>query len=219
MPEFEFPPGMPEELKEFVIKKATRAEMEMDATRHDLARFFDELSSDQLRTLCGIFGSMDRKTAMYYQGYATALLQVKFNLCAGCGQDHDKFPFQDEVQVVKGDGEGDPLPEFNPDIPGIVDGKRVDTCSTCHGDLVIKVCEHPVGTHGQRGREECPEPTLVPCCECRCPEWYTREDLNSTHGNCGGTFLPLSIPNTFICSNCGEHIIMSNWQSGTSENN
>lgn len=199
MPEFEFPPGVPEELKEFVIKKVTRQEMEVDATRHELARFFEELNPEQLRTLCHLFGQMDRKIAMYYLGYVTSLLQTKFNLCAGCGRDHDKELFEphDEVTVIEGDGTGKRLPPIDEH------GNRVDTCSSCHGDRVFDVCGHPTGSHGQGGRETCPEPTKVPCPECETPPWYKADSLPHC-GQCRtGTLLPLPRINTFMCFNCG----------------
>lgn len=197
MPNLEFPPGMPDELREFVTNKITRQEMEVDAYRHEISRFFDELMPEQLRTLCALFGMMDKKSALYYQGYVTALLQAKFNLCAGCGQDHDKI-LLDEVNTIQ-DG---PAPDIL--VSGIdSEANRIDTCSTCHGDKIIKVCEHPNGSHGQMTREACPEPTEVPCCECCCPEWYPVEKPLSFHAGCSGAFLPLPEDNLFVCSGCG----------------
>jgi hypothetical protein len=197
MPEFEFPPGMPEELKEYVIHHATRQEMEVNAHRHDLVRFFDELNAEQLHTLIALMGMVGskKKMALYYQGYVTALMAQKFDVCAGCGTNHE----QELLGEVTGDGTGEPLSPID------VNGNRIDTCSTCHGDLIIKVCEHPMGSHGQFGREECPEPTQVPCCECSCPGWYPSDAKLSLH-QCGGSFLPLPEKNLFVCSDCGTRL-------------
>jgi hypothetical protein len=80
-------------------------------------------------------------------------------------------------------------------------------CSTCQDTKQIKVCNHPSGSHGQMtGAEGCPEPLLVPCPECSCPEWYTSEILypSACHLAVGGVMLPTPTTGLLICSVCGQ---------------
>jgi hypothetical protein len=215
--EIEFPPGMPDDVQDFLKKQITRSEMETEAHRHELHRFFDELSVDQLRTLAQllVMCAQQKKIATFYQGYVIAILEQKWDVCAGCGKNHEKMLFEDHEgitnptfeEMVDQDGPITGL-EYEDGMhlggpAGIVDGDRIDTCSTCHGDKIIKVCEHITGSHGQFTREACPEPTLVPCCECCCPEWYPVNQPLSLHAGCSGSFLPLPCEKEFICSYCG----------------
>lgn len=78
-----------------IAQMLEQQEMEMEATRHDISRFFEELSDEQLvtvRRLFGLIGSSRKQApaaANYYEGICSGLLAGR-GLCMGCGKDHTK---------------------------------------------------------------------------------------------------------------------------------
>jgi hypothetical protein len=91
MTEGPFFAAMPPQLAQML----ERQEMEVEATRHDISRFFEELSDEQLitvRRLFGLIGGSGKKAdsvANYYEGICSGLLSGR-GLCMGCGKDHTK---------------------------------------------------------------------------------------------------------------------------------
>lgn len=85
----EFPPGVPEEMRQYIETQVERHEMSMFVNRHELIRFFDELSLDQANQLNKIFGLLDDDPrSSYFQGFLQASMKSQFGICPACGKDH-----------------------------------------------------------------------------------------------------------------------------------
>lgn len=85
--------GLPPEIEEALRNQMDRAEMSAEATRHDLIRFFNELTSDQLVTMRTILHHCSSDESGRYpshlEGFISGILQFKFEVCVGCGKKHD----------------------------------------------------------------------------------------------------------------------------------
>ena len=92
MPDMEFPPGVPEDIQEFVKTQVDRHEMSVNVHRHELIRFFAELTSDQAHQLAAILSMLEDnpERASYFLGYLQATLQYRFNECSACGENHEE---------------------------------------------------------------------------------------------------------------------------------
>lgn len=128
--EFIFPPGMSEEQKSFFRNQAERAQMQTDDWLARMNRFFDELNAEQLRTFSIMMARAknDPGWGSYIEGMADAVLQFKFNICPGCGVNHDtdleaamrvhaKNSGEDELVQPDIQHFGDVPPIFDPSIP------------------------------------------------------------------------------------------------------
>lgn len=84
---------LPEELEQALRAQMDRVEMSADATRHDVLRFFDELSSEQLVTFRMLIhhcaSDETGRYASHLEGLISGILQYKHGLCMGCGKKHD----------------------------------------------------------------------------------------------------------------------------------
>jgi hypothetical protein len=92
-------------------EEVERAKMEHTQNAHEVRAFFDGLSEEQLRKLSGLFGycaHSDGEAATYYMGVITGIMDFKFKVCMGCGNDHEKAlhemsgPVEDPEPAVEG---------------------------------------------------------------------------------------------------------------------
>lgn len=90
MPDFII--GTPEEVQEKVREMMDRQSMAITAMRHDVQRFFTELSVEQLSLLRFLLHQItaNPEAGPFYEGVASTTLLLKHNVCPGCGIDHDK---------------------------------------------------------------------------------------------------------------------------------
>lgn len=98
MPEFHFSSD-PQEFAEALERSISLAQMDGEATRHEVMRLFEELGLEQLanvrRVLTAIACSENPgEQAHYWMGFLTALLHGR-GVCAACGIDHSKVPTDD----------------------------------------------------------------------------------------------------------------------------
>jgi hypothetical protein len=100
------PPGMKEQMEEI----HARHEMESQSIRHQILNLFNELERDHLFTLRIILSSLasapgkqSSLMASYYEGIASAKLDSRFDVCPGCGENHDER-MMDELKFAQGDG-------------------------------------------------------------------------------------------------------------------
>ena len=98
MDEIIFPPGTPEEFQEKVNELYQRQQMATEDFQHQIAGLFDGFSEEQLTTYKHMLHHIVMSTnshgdtlAAYYEGIATGLLHVKFGVCLGCDQNHEKL--------------------------------------------------------------------------------------------------------------------------------
>jgi hypothetical protein len=89
--EFIFPPGMPEEVQQFVQGIRTRWEMSQQDYQNRVRGLLDTLSPDDLVTLREILHntSADDTQAPYLQGQITAILRYVHKVCISCGEIHE----------------------------------------------------------------------------------------------------------------------------------
>lgn len=84
---------LPEEIEQALRAQLDRAEMSADVTRHDVLRFFDEMTSENLVTLRMLLhhaaGDESGRYASHLEGLISGVLQYKHGLCMGCGKKHD----------------------------------------------------------------------------------------------------------------------------------
>ena len=85
------------ELPEEVKQEALRHQASADEYRHTVARMFDEMPEDHLKAILGIMHNLTNLPsrqamglASFYEGIAAGKLHQRFNICIGCGLDHDK---------------------------------------------------------------------------------------------------------------------------------
>lgn len=82
---------IPEEIRQHLIAQNDRHEMALDSYRHEVHRMFDEMSKEHLLTLRHIFHNMsDHSLAAYYEGCVSTTLSIKYNVCPGCGVNHEE---------------------------------------------------------------------------------------------------------------------------------
>lgn len=90
--EFGFMP-IPEEMRQHLEQQAAKQEMFADSYRHAVQRMFDELSREHLETLRQILHNLTMSgstLAAYYEGQVATSLHTRFNVCSGCGVNHDE---------------------------------------------------------------------------------------------------------------------------------
>lgn len=89
--EFHIETPDPDEVRQMFAEQQDRMHMAMTSAVHDMQRFFNEMTEEQLSTLrlllhnCGQHGA----AAVFYEGIASAILWQKFGAC-GCGSKHDE---------------------------------------------------------------------------------------------------------------------------------
>lgn len=100
------PPGMKEQMEEI----HARHEMESQSIRHQILNLFNELEQDHLfilrvilSSLASAPGKQSSLMASYYEGIASAKLDSRFDVCPGCGENHDER-MMDELKFAQGDG-------------------------------------------------------------------------------------------------------------------
>jgi len=98
MDEIIFPPGTPEEFQEKVNELYQRQQMATEDFQHQVTGLFDGFTEEQLVTYKHMLHHIVMNTnshgdtiAAYYEGIATGLLHVKFGICLGCDQNHEKL--------------------------------------------------------------------------------------------------------------------------------
>lgn len=84
--------GTPEEVQAKVREMMDRQSMAITAMRHDVQRFFTELTTEQLSVLRFLLHQMSQnpEAAPFYEGVASTTMLLKHNVCPGCGVDHDQ---------------------------------------------------------------------------------------------------------------------------------
>lgn len=116
---------MPQEIVDAMQKMQDMNEMSGQAIRHEIAALFAELSKDHLhalRMLLSTFANVQpRKSVLlssYYEGIAVATIQSRFNVCPGCGENHNEI-MMDELAGAK------PLEKpSEPPHPTLADGSK-----------------------------------------------------------------------------------------------
>ena len=80
---------VPEELTAQLEKQ----DMVADSHRHDISRLFQELERDHLLTLRLLFhefsGDSEGQLSSYYEGIVCATIAHRFDVCPGCGKNHE----------------------------------------------------------------------------------------------------------------------------------
>jgi hypothetical protein len=101
-----------------------RHQMQAEDYRHAVARFFDEISQENLFTFMSLMHTISGNTegpganlASYYEGITLATLHERFNACMGCGKDHDKIA---EEFTPPTDNVGKPQPAPGSESPSSV---------------------------------------------------------------------------------------------------
>lgn len=114
--EFQFISGddLPEGLRDQITKQLDKQQMVSEALTHDVERFFAELSIDQLVTLRMIFHGItaqgDGRVAAYYEGRVAGMLAGKYDVCTGCGRNHDAEALEVLAKEHKAESEPTVLP-------------------------------------------------------------------------------------------------------------
>jgi hypothetical protein len=102
--------------------------MSMTEARHKMYSFFDDLSQEQVLTLNNLVRAFANETqeaefAKFIDGYLSGLAKGKFNICGGCGKNHDQQLEEmrnaaDEAGIFKeqpmGDADKFSIPEDGP---------------------------------------------------------------------------------------------------------
>lgn len=117
--------GTPENLEAMqrqMQEAQDRAMMAATAARHQITRFFDELSIEQMTTLRTILSHVQNQPqiAFFYDGIAAQTLNLKHNVCAGCGVDHD----QEELDALGKLSNGETSKDRHPSVPAPSDDER-----------------------------------------------------------------------------------------------
>lgn len=121
MDEIIFPPGTPDEFKDQVNSLYQRQQMATEDFQHRVAALFDGFTEEQLVThkhmmhhLVMLTNAHGDTLAAYYEGIATGLLHVKYGVCLGCDQNHEKlmeeagFGGQQPVDIEESEVAADP---------------------------------------------------------------------------------------------------------------
>lgn len=115
---------MPEDMKQVMEAQMERAEMAGTAFRHDIMRLIRSLPADDLMTFKSLMRHLQESTssAFYLEGVAATTLEMKYDVCGGCGKNHDKDLLGDDPAPRDPEGGTEQLELFT------MDGKvsRVD---------------------------------------------------------------------------------------------
>ena len=98
---------LPEELAHALQSQHERSEMSAEITRHEVMRFLDELSVDQIGILRMLLGhcSHDKngRYSSYLEGLISGVLHYHHSVCAGCGKKHsDASDLTEDVPASDG---------------------------------------------------------------------------------------------------------------------
>lgn len=112
---------MPEELQQALEAHMERAEMSAEAGRHDILRFFDEQSIENLLLIRSLLhhcaGDESGRYPSHLEGFISGVLQYKHGVCTGCGKNHDDLsalvpdadkPADDDTEQLELFGEAGP---------------------------------------------------------------------------------------------------------------
>lgn len=80
--------GSPEEIAAHQEQHRLSAE----ASRHDMHEWLDSLDRrglEQVKSMLMPYLDNEEPSAAYFIGYCTSLMKFKFNICPGCGKNHD----------------------------------------------------------------------------------------------------------------------------------
>lgn len=216
--DIEFPPDVPEEQREYLRRIYTKNRLMNEAGRHQVFGFFSELTQEQLRLFSFMMDGAagNPNVAGYYEGIARAMLQARFNICMACGKNHEAqmegVDMDEALKEIVGDPEdiAGKMDEVFVDSSKareviIIDDVEVHLCPSCRNDRVINLgCPHHPGSHGQ-DRNPCPEPFLVPCPDCRTPQWYVdagNDELPVSPCHTETKLLPTEEPGVLVCAEC-----------------
>lgn len=133
---FGFP--VPAEMMADMRARQARIEMHYISASHQIASLYEELSKDHLLALrmmlSGISNASSdgeaRRLAAYSEGVAAATLTQRFDVCSGCGENHDE-PFLKEAGI------GDE-PKMEPSAPASMGADQMtlfDMRPEVHADL------------------------------------------------------------------------------------
>jgi hypothetical protein len=83
---------VPDEVKQAMEAQMERAEMAGTAFRHDINRLIRNLPQDDLLTFKNLMRHMQESlsTAFYLEGVAATTLELRYDLCGGCGKNHEQ---------------------------------------------------------------------------------------------------------------------------------
>lgn len=100
---------LPPEIEEALRRQQEHAEMHAEARGHEMLRFFEELSEDQLIQLRSILSACAAddtgRYASHLEGFVNGVLQWKHGVCLGCGSKHgDASDLIKEEEVTTDDG-------------------------------------------------------------------------------------------------------------------
>lgn len=83
---------LPEEIEQALRRQQEHAEMHAEARGHEMLRFFEELTEDQLSQLRSILSACavddTGRYASHLEGFVNGVLQWKHGVCLGCGSKH-----------------------------------------------------------------------------------------------------------------------------------
>lgn len=103
---------MPDEIEHAIQQQRDLFVMNMTEAKHKVYGFIDTLSEEQLQGLSMLVHAFATETeeagyAKFVDGYLAAVAKAKYNICPGCGEDHDKqldeMRQQEEGQTFTGD--------------------------------------------------------------------------------------------------------------------
>lgn len=93
---------LPPEIEEALRARQEHAEMHAEARQHEMLRFFEEMSIDQLLIMRSIlsYSASDEsgKYAAHLEGFVNGVLQWKHQVCIGCGKKHDPSELLEPIE-------------------------------------------------------------------------------------------------------------------------
>lgn len=106
-----FPPGWPEDYKEYVKRNMEEQQLQFMAHQHNMMGFFETLDKDQLNTLAAILHNITHNGAnvTFYQGFILARLELIHGQCSACGENHAEDIAKFHAEMVA-DAEATTLP-------------------------------------------------------------------------------------------------------------
>jgi len=88
--ELRFPPGWPEDYKDYVKRNMEEQQLQASAHQHNLVGLFETLDKEQLNTFLQVMNSCenDHSRIAFFVGLTMARLDLVHGQCAACGANH-----------------------------------------------------------------------------------------------------------------------------------
>lgn len=114
-PHVEFLP-MPEAFVQSIRQMEDTRMMRGEAWRHEVRGFFDSLTMEQSLTLKRMLSAIGDEAkpsnlSNFWEGHLNAMLDLKFDVCPGCGKNHDEMLMEALQEQHAPDAPGTPEEE------------------------------------------------------------------------------------------------------------